>query len=96
MPWLLALLPVFGKWIVDRLVGMLIGAGAFGVAYVGVNAFVTKIVGGMVSALGSSGVSAAYNVLMIAGFGVALNVILSACVFALTLSAANRIKGGGQ
>lgn len=87
MPWLGAILASFGVFLVERLGKYLIGLGVFGATYVGVDKLVDKVFGNMSRNIGG-GVSAAYDILMMAGFGVALNVMLSACAFALALSAA--------
>lgn len=81
-----AFLVVFGTWIVERIGKYLLSLGVFGVAYLGADLLVDKVVGNIVRSIGG-GLGDAYNILMLAGFGQAINIILSACAFSLALSA---------
>ena len=83
--WIVGLLVSFGTWLVERLAKYFVGIGAFGVAYVGVNALVDRVVGDMVASIGGVA-DDAYQVMMMAGFGEVLNVLLSALAFSLALS----------
>lgn len=87
MPFLGVLLRLFGVFVVERLGKYLLGLGAFGVAYVGIDLLINRVVNNMVSSLGDAPADI-YNILMMAGFGVAINVILSACAFAVAIGAA--------
>lgn len=84
--WLIGVLSSFGTWIVERLGKWLFAAGAFGVAYVGADLLVNRIFRSMVASIGG-GLSAAYDILLMAGFGTALNIMLSASAFALAIAA---------
>lgn len=83
--WIVGLLISFGSWLVERLAKYLIGIGAFGAAYVGVNALVDRVVGDMLASIGGVP-DAVYQVMMMAGFGEVLNVLLSALAFSLAMS----------
>lgn len=87
MQWLGTLLLAFGTWLIERLGRYLISLGVFGATYIGVDKLVERVFGEIARNIGG-GVDATYNILMMAGFGVALNVMLSACAFAMALSAA--------
>lgn len=84
MPLFLTLLRTFGVWIVERAGKYLLGLGAFGVAYVGVNVIINQVFRSMLSNI--QGLGDGYQILLMAGVGEALNVILSACAFTLSLS----------
>lgn len=84
--WLIGALTSFGTWLVERIGKWLLGLGAFGIAYVGINALINKVVSNIAGSIGG-GVDAAYQVLMMAGFGEALNIMLSASAFALATAA---------
>lgn len=85
MAWLAGLLLSFGTWIVERIGKYFLGIGAFGVAYVGVDVLVNRVFNNISASLGGN-LSAIYNILMLLGFGEALNILLSACAFALAMS----------
>lgn len=83
--WIVGLLVSFGSWLVERLAKYFFSIGAFGVAYVGVNALVDRVVRDMMASIGGVA-DAVYQVMMMAGFGVVLNILLSALAFSLALS----------
>lgn len=89
MPAFLALLRTFGVWIIERLGKYLVGVGAFGVAYVGVNVLINQVFRSILSNI--QGLGDGYQILLMAGVGEALNVILSACAFTLSMSLAEKV-----
>lgn len=89
MPALLGLLRVFGVWIVERLGKYLVGLGAFGVAYAGVNVLINQVFSRMLANI--QGLGDGYQILLMAGVGEALNVILSACAFTLSMSVSEKV-----
>lgn len=89
MPALLGLLRVFGVWLVERLGKYLVGLGAFGVAYAGVNVLINQVFCRMLANI--QGVGDGYQILLMAGVGEALNVILSACAFTLSMSVSEKV-----
>lgn len=93
--WLIGALTAFGSWLVERLAKYLISLGVFGATYVGVNILINKVVDNIAASIGG-GVGAAWDVLMMAGFGVALNITISASAFVLTQRATSKITGGGE
>lgn len=90
--WLAGILSSIMGWAAERVGKYLLGAGAFGAAYVGANALIDKVVRGIAGDIGG-GVDGAFQVLMMAGVGVALNILLSACAFSL---AAGVAKGAAK
>lgn len=93
--WLVGALTAFGSWLVERLAKYLISLGVFGATYVGVNVLINKVVDKIVSSIGG-GIGATWDVLMMAGFGVGLNIIISACAFVLAQRATAKITGGDE
>lgn len=84
MPFLGVILRLFGVFVAERIGKYLLGLGAFGLAYVGVDVLINRVVSAIVRSLGSIPTDI-FNVLMMAGFGVALNIIISACAFAIAI-----------
>ena len=89
MPALLGLLRTFGIWLIERLGKYLVGLGAFGVAYSGVNVLINQVFRSMLSNI--QGLGDGYQILLMAGVGEAVNVLLSACAFTLSMSVAEKV-----
>lgn len=89
MPALLGLLRTFGIWLIERLGKYLLGLGAFGVAYSGVNVLINQVFRSML--VNIQGLGDGYQILLMAGVGEAVNVLLSACAFTLSMSVAEKV-----
>nr|DAR77081.1 MAG TPA: Minor Head Virion Protein G6P [Inoviridae sp.] len=89
MPALLGLLRTFGIWLIERLGKYLLGLGAFGVAYSGVNVLINQVFRSMLANI--QGLGDGYQILLMAGVGEAVNVLLSACAFTLSMSVAEKV-----
>ena len=71
-------------WITDRLFAFLASLGLMGFVYIGVDLLISKVVGGMMNAIGGAP-DAVFQILMLSGFGEAFNIIISAIAFAVTM-----------
>ena len=71
-------------WITDRLFAFLASLGIMGFVYIGVDLLISKVVGGIMSSIGSAP-DAVFQILMLAGFGEAFNIIISAIAFSVTM-----------
>ena len=89
-----AFLVSLGTWAVERLGKYLLSLGFMGVAYVGVDIMLDKAVGLIKSNINQ--VSGAFDILMMAGLGEALNIILAAMAFVLTQRATAKFTGGSE
>lgn len=80
-------------WVTDRLFAFLVSLGLMGFVYIGVDLLISKVVGGMMNAIGGAP-DAVFQILMLAGFGVAFNIVISAIAFAITMKM-SKVSGGG-
>ena len=71
-------------WVTDRIFAFLGSLALMGIVYVGVDLLISKVVGGIMSSIGSAP-DAVFQILMLAGFGEAFNIIISAIAFAVTM-----------
>ena len=100
----------FGKWlwlalkgflvtlsvlITDRLFAFLASLGLMGFVYIGVDLLISKVVGGMMNAIGGAP-DAVFQILMLAGFGVAFNIVISAVAFAITMKMSKVSNAGAN
>ena len=68
-------------WVTDRLFAFL---ASLGLMYIGVDLLISNVVGGIMSSLGQTP-DAVFQILMLAGFGEAFNIIISAVAFSVTM-----------
>ena len=80
-------------WVTDRLFAFLASLGLMGFVYIGVDLLISQVVGGMMNAIGGAP-DAVFQILMLAGFGVAFNIVISAIAFAITMKM-SKVSGGG-
>ena len=71
-------------WVTDRLFAFLASLGLMGFVYIGVDLLISNVVGGIMSSLGQTP-DAVFQILMLAGFGEAFNIIISAVAFSVTM-----------
>ena len=82
-------------WVTDRLFAFLASLGIMGFVYIGVDLLISKVVGGIMSSIGSSP-DAVFQILMLAGFGEAFNIIISAIAFAITMKMSKVSNAGAN
>ena len=82
-------------WVTDRLFAFLASLGLMGFVYIGVDLLISKVVGGIMSSLGQTP-DAVFQILMLAGFGEAFNIIISAVAFAVTMKMSKVSNAGAN
>lgn len=71
-------------WVTDRIFSFLASLALFGVTYIGVDIFVDKIIGGIMGSMGGVP-DVIWQIFVMAGFTEAINIIVSAVAFAITM-----------
>lgn len=82
-------------WVTDRIFAFLGSLAIMGFVYVGVDLLISKVVGGIMSSLGQTP-DAVFQILMLAGFGEAFNIIISAVAFAVTMKMSKVSNAGAN